>query len=125
MNWMLLVGSLVAIFALAGIARWLDLGGDARLDRAEAVRLAEEQGFAVADIALDRAGLAALVRDTANNFMLVRRHGAHFVVHPLRDATQARLDHRFLSLGPEKQRVTLDLGDQAGVWAANLRRLAA
>ena len=32
MNWMLLVGSLVAIFALSGIARWLDLGGDARLD---------------------------------------------------------------------------------------------
>ena len=49
MNWMLLVGSLVAIFARAGIARWLDLGGDARLDRAEAVRLAEEQGFAVAE----------------------------------------------------------------------------
>jgi hypothetical protein len=39
----------------------------------------------------------------------------------LRDAAQARLDHRFLSLG----KVTLDLGDQAGVWAANLRRMAA
>lgn len=120
MNWMLLGGSLVAIFALAGIARWLDLGGDARIDRDEAVRLAEEQGFAVADVALDRAGLAALVRDEADNFMLVRRHGAHFVAHPVRDAQAARLDHRLLSLG----KVTLDLGDQAGVWAANLRRLA-
>jgi hypothetical protein len=120
MNWPFLAGSLVSILALAAAAHWLDLGGDARIDRDEAVRLAEEQGFAVADVALDRAGLAALVRDAANNFMLVRRHGAHFVAHPLRDAGQARLDHRFLSLG----KVTLDLGDQAGVWAANLRRMA-
>ena len=119
MNWMLLAGSLAGVLALAGIARWLDLGGDARIDRDEAVRLAEEQGFAVADVALDRAGLAALVRDEANNFMLIRRHGAHFVAHPLRDADAARLDHRFLSLG----KMTLDLGDQAGVWAASLRRL--
>ena len=118
---MLLAGSLVAIFALAGIARWLDLGGDARIDRDDAVRLAEEQGFAVADIALDRAGLAALVRDDAGNFMLVRRHGAHFVAQPIRDAQSARLDHRFLSLG----KITLDLGDQAGSWAASLRRIAA
>ena len=121
MNWLLLAGSLVAVLALAGVAHWLDLGGDARIDRDEAVRLAEEQGFAVADVALDRAGLAALVRDEANNFMLVRRHGAHFVAQPVRDANAARLDHRFLSLG----KVTLDLGDQAGIWAASLRRLAA
>jgi len=125
MNWMLLGGSLVAIFALAGVARWLDLGGDARIDRDEAVRMAEEQGFTVADVALDRAGLAALMRDDVGNFMLVRRHGAHFVAHPLRDAKAARLDDRFLSLGPEKNRVTLDLGDQAGIWAASLRRMAA
>jgi hypothetical protein len=121
MNWPFLAGSLVSVLALAAAARWLDLGGDARIDRDEAVRLAEEQGFAVADVALDRAGLAALVRDAANNFMLIRRHGAHFVAHPIRDADQARLDHRFLSLG----KITLDLGDQAGIWAASLRRLAA
>jgi hypothetical protein len=120
-NWILLVGSLLAIFALAGIAHWLDLGGDARIDRIEAVRLAEEQGFAVADVALDRAGLAALVRDDDDNFMLVRRHGAHFVVQPVRDSSAARLDQRFLSLG----KVTLDLGNQASVWAASLRRLTA
>lgn len=121
MNWALLIGSLVAIFVLAGVARWLDLGGDARIDRVEAVRLAEEQGFSVADVVLDRAGLAALLRDDADNFMLVRRHGAYFVAHPVRDARNARLDHRFLSLG----KVTLDLGDQAGIWAASLRRIAA
>jgi hypothetical protein len=120
MNWLLLLGSLAGVLLLAGAAHWLGLGGDARIDRDEAMRLAEEQGFVVADIALDRAGLSALVRDAADNFMLIRRHGAHFVAQPLRDAAQARLDHRFLSLG----KVTLDLGDQAGVWAANLRRMA-
>ncbi len=120
MNWLLLAGSLAGVLALAAIARWLNLGGDARIDRDGAVRLAEEQGFAVTDIVLDRAGLAALVRNEANGFMLIRRHGAHFVAHPLRDAEQARLDHRFLSLG----KTTLDLGDQAGIWAAKLRRLA-
>ena len=121
MNWLLLAGSLNAVLSLAGIAHWLDLGGDARIDREEAIRLANEQGFSVADVALDRAGLAALVRDEAYNFLLVRRHGAHFVVHPVRDANAARLDHRFLSLG----KVTLDLGDQASIWAASLRRIAA
>lgn len=119
MNWPLLAGSLVAIFTLAGVAHALGLGGDARIDRASAVLLAEEQGFAAVDVALDRAGLAALVRDDGGNFMLVRRHGAHFVAQPLHDATTARLDHRFLSLG----HVTLDLGDQAAIWAASLRRM--
>ena len=121
MNLILLAGSLGGVLALAGIARWLDLGGDARIDRDQAVRLAEEQGFDVADVALDRAGLAALVRNEANAFMLIRRHGTHFVAHPVHDAGNARLDHRFLSLG----KVTLDLGDQAGIWAASLRRLSA
>jgi hypothetical protein len=121
MNWVQLAGSLASILALAGIARWLDLGGDARIDREEAVQLAEEQGFAVADVAVDRAGVAALVRDAANNFMLIRRHGTHFVAQPLHSADDARLDHRFLSLG----KVTLDLGDQAGIWAASLRRMSA
>jgi hypothetical protein len=121
MNPILLAGSLGGVLALAGIAYWLDLGGDARIDRDGAVRLAEEQGFDVADVALDRAGLAALVRNESNAFMLIRRHGAHFVAHPVRDAGNARLDHRFLSLG----KVTLDLGDQAGIWAASLRRLSA
>lgn len=118
---MVLAGSLAGVLALAGIAHWLDLGGDARIDRNEAIRLAEEQGFEATDVALDRAGLAALVRNDANSFMLIRRHGAHFVAHPVRDAENARLDHRFLSVG----KVTLDLGDQAGIWAASLRRLAA
>ena len=60
MTWLVaakLIGSLVAILALAGISRWLGLGGDVRIrDEAEARRLADEAvcGFAAVDVALDR-----------------------------------------------------------------------
>ncbi|MEP6784189.1 MAG: hypothetical protein ABI898_00445 [Sphingomonadales bacterium] len=121
MNWMMLVGSLVAVLALAGIAKWLDLGGDARLDADMVREFVEEQGFVPTETVLDRAGMGALVRDAEGRVMLVRRHGAHFVVHPVADFAAARLDHRFLTLG----KTTLDLGDAAGVWAARLRRLPA
>lgn len=119
MNWVLLAGSLIGVLALAGIAHGLNLGGDARISRDDAIALASEQGFIVADLALDRAGIAALARNEANNFMLIRRHGSHFVAHPLHHTDQTRLDHQFLSIG----RVTLDLGNQAGIWAASLRRI--
>jgi len=121
MNWPMLAGSLAAVLVMAGVAAMLKLGGDARLDREEALALAAAQNFEVADMAIDRAGLAALARDRADRFLLIRRHGAHFVALPLRTPLDARLDHRFLTLG----RITLDLGDQAGIWAANLRRIAA
>ena len=120
MNWVLLAGSFVGVLALAGIARVLDLGGDTRINRDEAIQLAAEQGFIATAVALDRAGMAALVRDEADNFMLIRRHGTHFVAHPVRHANHARLDHQFLSVG----KVTLDLGNQSGAWAASLRRLS-
>lgn len=121
MNWMVLGGSLVAVLALAGIAHWLGLGGDVRLDAETVDDLVSEQGFVATETVLDRAGMAALARDDANRVMLVRRHGAHFVAHPVADASAARLDHRFLTLG----KTTLDLGDNAGIWAAHLRRLPA
>lgn len=121
MNPVMLIGSLVAVLMLAFIARWLGLGGDARIDETQVRQLAALQGFDVVDVALDRAGLAALVRDAGYRFMLVRRHGAHFLIEPLASARDVRLDHRFLTVG----RVTLDLGERAGIWAASLRRMSA
>ena len=121
MNPVVLGGSLVAILLLAGAVRWLGLGGDARLDEDEVRALTEAQGFDIADLALDRAGIAALVRDRADRFMLVRRHGAHFVAQPLTGTGDVRLDHGFLTVG----RTTLDLGSRASTWAASLRRIAA
>lgn len=121
--------SLVAILGLAQLARWLDLGGDLRIrDSAQARFLANAaiEGFEPVEIALDKAGIGALLRDAAGRQMLLRRHGAAWVARLLDERTEARLDRDFLTIGTGEKAfgtVTLHLGDAAGVWAAGLRRL--
>ena len=121
--------SLLAILALAWIALKLGLGGDSRIrDEAHLRELAEEAlyGFEPVEIAIDRAGLAALARDAEGQVMLLRRHGAHFASRLLDGHTHARLDRHFLVVGTSDRRfgeITLDLGDAAATWAASLRRL--
>jgi len=122
-------GSLLAILALAWIALKLGLGGDRRIrDEAELRVLAEEAlcGFEPVELAIDRAGLAALARDAEGRVMLLRRHGAHFASRLLDGHANVRLDRHFLIVGTSDRRfgeVTLDLGDDAPAWAASLRRL--
>lgn len=122
-------GSLVAILALAGIARWLQLGEDVRLrDKDEARALAEAAvcGFDPVEIALDRAGIGALLRDAQGRVLLLKRHGARFAARLLSGHRDSRLDRNFLTVSTGDKRfgtVTLDLGAEAGVWAASLRRL--
>ena len=122
-------GSLLAILALAWIALKLGLGGDRRIrDEAELRVLAEEAlcGFEPVELAIDRAGLAALARDAEGRVMLLRRHGAHFASRLLDGHANVRLDRHFLIVGTSDRRfgeVTLDLGDDASAWAASLRRL--
>ena len=126
-----LIGSLIAILALAWIAARLRLGGDARIRSEEQARqLAEEAicGFEAQDIAIDRAGMGALLRDRAGRILLLRRHGTHFASRLLDDHANARLDREFLTLATSDKRfgsVTFDLGNKAGEWAASLRRLQA
>jgi hypothetical protein len=122
-------GSLLAILGLAWLALKLGLGGDRRIrGEAELRELAEEAlyGFEPVEIAIDRAGLAALARDAEGRVMLLRRHGAHFASRLLDGHANVRLDRNFLIVGTSDRRfgeVTLDLGEQAGAWAASLRRL--
>lgn len=121
--------SLLAILGLAWLARRLDLGTDVRIgDEAEARRLAAEAlcGFDAEDLALDRAGIGALLRDHHGRIMLLKRHGAHFAARLLDSHAHARLDRNFLTIGSGEStfgQVTLDLGDKAQVWASSLRRL--
>ena len=121
-------GSLAAILMLAAIAWKLRLGGDARLHDADQARaLAEDAlcGFDAVEIAIDRAGMAALLRDGAGRVMLIRRHGAHWAARLLDSSAHARLDRNRLTVASGETRfgsVTLDLGDQAQVWADSLRR---
>jgi hypothetical protein len=122
-------GSLVAILVLAWLAHRLGLGRDVRLkgeDQARELAAAAISGFAASELVLDRAGIGALLRDPAGRVMLLRRHGAHFAARLLDSHAFARLDRNFLTIGTGEQRfgeVTLDLGEQAQVWASSLRRL--
>lgn len=121
--------SLVAILILAGLARWFGLGADVRIrneSHARALAEAAVYGFAATDLALDRAGIGALLRDAQGRILLLRRHGAHFAGRLLDSHAFARLDRNFLTIGSGEKTfgtITLDLGDKAQVWASSLRHL--
>ncbi len=121
---MLLIGSLIAVLLLAWAAKAMGLGGDVRLDQDTALHIATEEGFRPSAVIVDRAGIAAIARDAAGQHMLIRRHGVNFVTRVLSAPLDARLDQKLLTLGtgePAFGRITLDLGDQAAIWAAGLR----
>lgn len=124
-----LAGSLAAILALAWLAGRLGLGGDPRIESEDHARaLAEEAlcGFDARQTCVDRAGIGALLRDADDRVLLIRQHGSHFAARQISSHAGVRLDGRFLTIATDDKRfgtVTLDLGDQAQVWAASLRRL--
>lgn len=124
-----LAGSLIAILALAWVAVRLGLGGDARIrNEGDARVLADEaiHGFEPTEIAIDRAGMGALCRDAQGRVLLLRRHGSHWVGRLPDSHANTRLDQGFLTLATADRRfgsVTFDLGDQAAIWAASLRRI--
>ncbi|WP_088306861.1 hypothetical protein [Novosphingobium sp. B 225] len=124
-----LAGSIVAILLVALLAAKLRLGDDVRLqgeDEARELAALSLAGFAAQEVALDRAGIGALLRDGQGRVMLLRRHGAQFAARLLDSHAFARLDRNFLTIGTGEKtfgQVTLDLGSEAQVWAASLRRL--
>jgi len=122
--------SLVAVLFVAWLVGKLGLGADPRIaDDAHAIRLAEEAeaGFGGTEVARDRAGFAAIVQNAEGRMMLVRAHGNHFAARPVDRQVIARLDKDFLTLTPPERTfgsATLNLGKEAGVWAARMRNLA-
>jgi hypothetical protein len=124
-----LFGSLGAVSFLAFVAYQFGLGGDVRIrDEEQARTLADDAvcGFQTVDVALDRAGIGALLRDTQGRVLLLRRHGSHFVSRILDSHVGTRLDHNFLIIATGDRQfgtITLDLGAKAQIWAASLRRL--
>ena len=121
--------SLAAILLLALLAGKLGLGGDIRLrDQGQARQLAREAmfGFEAVEVGLDRAGIGALLRDASGRIMLLRRHGVHFVARLLGSHEHIRLDRHFLAIGTGERSfgvVTLDLREEAQVWASALRHV--
>ena len=86
------LGSLAAILALAGLARWLKLGPSPRLADEEAAREAAEQavdGYCATTIGLDRDGKGAILSDARGRILLLRAHGAHFAGRILGPAARA------------------------------------
>ena len=124
MIWAQLAGSLIAVLLLAWAAKAMGLGGDVRLTRDDVLRIASDEGFQPAEVVIDRAGMAAIARDSLGRHMLIRRHGVNFVTRILHSPLDARLDQKMLTIGDGERvfgRITLDLGDQAAIWAAGLR----
>ena len=122
-------GSLIAILLLSWLARIMGLGGDVRLRSEDEVReLARvaNSTFEPVDIAIDRAGIGALLRDSAGRIMLVRRHGVNFVARLLTSHHGSQLDRNLLTIASGERMfgaITLDLGAEAQAWAGSLRRL--
>ncbi|MES2783052.1 MAG: hypothetical protein V4657_09665 [Pseudomonadota bacterium] len=124
-----LAGSIAAILFIAWLARFWKLGGDVRIRNEEQAReIANEAlcGFDPVDIGIDKAGIAALMRDADGRHLLVRRHGVQWAGRLLDHHNEARLDQNFLTVGTGEKTfgsVTLNLGAQASHWAAGLRHL--
>jgi hypothetical protein len=122
-------GSIAAILFIAWFARFLRLGGDVRIRSEEQAReIANETccGFDPVEIAIDKAGIAALLRDADGRHLLVRRHGVQWAGRLLDRHNDSRLDQNFLTVGTGEKTfgsVTLNLGSQASHWAAGLRHL--
>jgi hypothetical protein len=86
-------GSLMAILALAALARRMRLGGAPVLsDAASLQRAAGEvvDGFEVSAFAISQDRTCALTSDSEGRIMLIRRHGNRFAGRILGPAAKAR-----------------------------------
>lgn len=120
-------GSIAAILFLAWLALRLKLGGDNRIrDEDHARDLADHFicGFEPVEVAIDKAGMGALLKDAEGRHLIIRRHGAMFAGRLLDGHSETRLDRNFLTVGTGERMfgtITLDLGEAAQSWAAGLR----
>lgn len=114
--------SLLAIFALFGIAWWLRLGGETRIGGVEEAKvLAREadDGFDPAEGVLARDGLSALVRARDGRLAVIKVHGARYAARTIRhDQIRVSADGT-LSVDSGDRRygaVRLQLAEAAPAW---------
>lgn len=122
------LSSLVAILALAGLARWLKLGPEPRLSDEVAARAAADEavsGFAPIAIALDREGRGALLRDANGRVLLLRPHGVHFAGRVLTGMARTRVeeDTLIIDTGERRYGSARLLLDDAAAWAQTIEAL--
>jgi len=122
-------GSLVTIFALAGLTLWLKLGGKPVLADEAAVRDAAsevEDGFAAHRVSISRSADAALAADEAGRIMVIKRHGNQFAGRILTGDANAREEVDGLVVDSGEARfgtVRLSLRDSS-TWADSINRLS-
>lgn len=122
-------GSLVAILLLAGLARFLGLGGAPLLaDEASVRRAAGEvaDGFEIADFTLASDGTAALARSQEGRIMLIRRHGNRFAGRILdaRATAQATGDALTVDCGERRFGSVQIVLNEANAWADAINALS-
>lgn len=122
-------GSLAAILALAGLARWMKLGGIPRLASEDDVARAAsevEDGFTPMACACDATGAGALARDGAGRIMVIKRHGNRFAGRVLGPGAAAWVAGGQLEVVPGEPRfgtVFLTIPD-AEAWADAINALS-
>ncbi|RED17032.1 hypothetical protein [Parasphingopyxis lamellibrachiae] len=129
MNLAVLLGSIAAVLALAGIAWLLKLGNQPRIESPEAAaRQAREahSGFRPTEVALDGEGRAALVLGEQGEAVLLRPHGAQIAARVFRTPPRATRKGSTLTIATDERMfgdAALMLGeDEAARWAALLGR---
>lgn len=129
MNLAVLLGSIAAVLALAGIAWLLKLGHPPRIESPEAAaRQAREahSGFRPKEVALDRDGRAALVLGEQGEAVLLRPHGAQIAARVFRTPPGAAQSGPVLTIATGERMfgdAALMLGEaEAARWAARLER---
>jgi hypothetical protein len=124
-----LILSLFAVVALGWLARRLGLGEEARIrdeDHAKAIAFDALYGFEAIDVAVDRAGYAALLKDRLNRHALICAKGGNFVARLVLPPVEGRLDQKLLTIDlqePDFDPITLNLGEAAQYWASGLRHI--
>ncbi|WP_284123742.1 hypothetical protein [Parerythrobacter aestuarii] len=130
MNFIVLIGSLVAILALAGLAQWLGLGRTPQLaNEADACRAANEavEGFQPVRFGLDRSGRGGLLEDAQGRILLLKPHGNFFAGRLLAPGSTVLARDETLTIDCGERRygtVILQLDDPA-YWAEAIDRLQA
>ena len=120
--------SLIAIFALFGLAKALKLGPKPRLDNELTVHRAASEvqdGFEAQKIAISRNRDAALVRDGSGQIMLIKCHGNRFAGRILDSAANVREEVDAIIVDPGESQfgiVKLSI-EEPGIWVDTINRL--
>ncbi len=123
-------GSLIAIFALAGLAWFLGLGGTPKFSNDQQVRQAANEvfdGFEPDRIAISANGAAAILNSTDGEVMVIRRHGNQFAGRILGSDAKAEIRDTGLLIDSGEARygsLTLVI-ERADAWAKAVNALGA